>query len=233
QGDVREVVMVDAGAPAGVVVEALVEAEMLLEVGLRLGSLQGDRLDGLRQQLGIRHVGPGDHDRQRPAIGLDQQALLHARLASISGVGPTLFLPSGPSATPRPPPATPSRTRPDPRTPPGPPPTVPGTPHARPSAGSADARCCRRDTPGAAGSTGTPSAAGRSPHPSPPAGPPGPGPSSPAGRTRPAPTRPWPTAHPTAARSVATAPAPSSAGPCGPPPTGSSAGSSRGVGRRG
>jgi len=69
--DVGDVVVVDAGAPAGGVVVAPIEAEVLLEVRLRLGPLQDDGVDGRLQELRVRDVRPGDGDRQGAALGLD------------------------------------------------------------------------------------------------------------------------------------------------------------------
>jgi hypothetical protein len=86
-GDVWDVVPVDAGVPADGVVVALVGAEVLGEVGLGCGALQDDGVDGRGEELRIRDVRPDHGDGQRAAVGLDQEALLHAGLGPISGVG--------------------------------------------------------------------------------------------------------------------------------------------------
>jgi site-specific DNA recombinase len=87
RGDVRRVAVIDAGEVAKVVVVGFVEGQVLLEVRFGFRSLQDDGFDGRREELGIRDVRPGDLDRERAAVGLDQEALLHAGLGAISGVG--------------------------------------------------------------------------------------------------------------------------------------------------
>src|SRR5205085_4400362 len=85
--DVGLVAVVDAGAPAVVVVVALVQAQVLLVAVVRLRPLQDHGPDRLVQQPGIRHVRPGDGRRQRAPVLLHQQALLHAGLRAVGGVG--------------------------------------------------------------------------------------------------------------------------------------------------
>src|SRR5438067_184944 len=59
QRDVRVVVVVDAGAPARLIVVALVQAEVLRPAVLDRRALQDNGLDGLLQELGVRYVGTG------------------------------------------------------------------------------------------------------------------------------------------------------------------------------
>jgi site-specific DNA recombinase len=87
QGDVRVVVVVDAGTPSVIVVVSLVQAQVLRPALLDRRSLQHDGLDGRRKELGVRDVGPGHDDRQRAAVGLDQEGALHARLGAVGRVG--------------------------------------------------------------------------------------------------------------------------------------------------
>ena len=93
-GDVWGVVVIDAGEVAVRVVVGFIEGEVLWEVQLGLGSLEDHRFDRLPEQLDVRTIGRGDHDRQRAAIGLDQEGALHTALGAIrrvrSGVRPLL-----------------------------------------------------------------------------------------------------------------------------------------------
>jgi hypothetical protein len=77
-------VRVDHLMPGGRIVP-LVQAQVLLDL-FGVGPLDHDRLDGRLQELRVVDVGPGDHDPQRPAVALDQQALLGAVLAAIRRV---------------------------------------------------------------------------------------------------------------------------------------------------
>ena len=127
-----------------------------------------------RQQLGVMHIGAGDHHRQRPARRLDQQAALHPALAAIGGIAaeevpPSRALPIAPSAachSQSTPPNSSQRSTSVPR-------GARRGPGA-PSAGRCDAPNSRRGTARATGSIGSRCASERGSHPAsgghPPAG---------------------------------------------------------------
>jgi hypothetical protein len=68
---VRKVAAVDARTPTGLVVVPLVQAQVLGPLRFRLRALHDQRVNGRGDQLGVRDVGPGDHDGQRAAVLLD------------------------------------------------------------------------------------------------------------------------------------------------------------------
>ncbi len=65
---------------------------MLRLLGGRLGPLNNNRVQRQGKQLGVWGVGSADAGRQGPAIALDQETLLDARLATVTGVGTDTFV---------------------------------------------------------------------------------------------------------------------------------------------
>src|SRR3954447_3173186 len=68
-----------------------------------LGPLDDERVKGGGKELVVAHVGSSHNQRKWPAIGLDQEASLHAVLAPVGGirtdeVPPKRALPIAPSA---------------------------------------------------------------------------------------------------------------------------------------
>jgi len=84
---VRDVAGGRDGRVSGRVVVALVQAEVLLELR-GVGPLDDDRLDRAGEQLGVVDVGAFQLEPERTARPLDDQALLAAGFASISGIRP-------------------------------------------------------------------------------------------------------------------------------------------------
>lgn len=101
--DVRCVLVIGRRLTPGGIVVSLVEAQVLRRVGCRLGTLDHDRVERLRQQLRVVDVRRGDDYRERAAVRLDQEAALRAVLGPIRGVRadmipPKRALPMAPSA---------------------------------------------------------------------------------------------------------------------------------------
>jgi hypothetical protein len=69
--DVRVVVRGSKRGAAGWVVVRFIQAKVLWIAVGRLGSVHHDRLDGLRQEFRVVHIGPGQHDSQWAAIDFD------------------------------------------------------------------------------------------------------------------------------------------------------------------
>jgi len=89
--DVRHIAGRRGRGVSGRVVVGLVQAEVLLDLE-PIGTLDDDRLDRPGEQLGVVDVGACQLEPERTARPLDDQALLAARFASISGIRP-LFPP--------------------------------------------------------------------------------------------------------------------------------------------
>ena len=73
----------------------------VLLLGGRLGTLDGDGVQGLDHQALIRHIGAGHGNGQRHPTAIDERRTLHAQLAAIGRVFAGFFLPGrlpGPGA---------------------------------------------------------------------------------------------------------------------------------------
>ncbi len=120
-----------------VVVIALVQAHPLRLLSRRLGTLDGNALQGFADHLHVVAVGALHGQAHRDAVGLDQQAALGAFLGAVGGVFARLFPPRGaPWSCTRPCSARTSRGPSGRHRPSGQPPTYPGRRRPRPTPGS-------------------------------------------------------------------------------------------------
>ena len=90
-GNVGRIAELGAGCFAGRIIVAFVQAQMLRPLGGRLGPFDDDGVERQGKQLSVWRVGSADADCEGPAIAFNQETLLDARLAAVTGVGTDAF----------------------------------------------------------------------------------------------------------------------------------------------